>query len=177
MLILIGKSCAGKTTVLSKFYEEGYKCLEGSKIVREIQNEKGFKNILERCGDDIVATKIYKEFKKYKNCDMKIVISGLRTIAEVEYLKQYYSVFVVALYVSDEEAYRRSVYRNREQYDSFQDFYLNKICYDYSLGLAELYRRSDLFIQVENKPVEEIYKIIVSKYKNNININRGGFVI
>lgn len=164
MLILIGKSCAGKTTVLSKFYEAGYKCLEGSKIVREIQNEKGFKNILERCGDDIVARKIYK---KCENCDLNIVISGLRTIAEVEYLKQYYSVLVVALYISDEEAYRRSIDRNREEYDSFQDFYLNKICYDYSLGLAELYRRADLFIQVENMSVEEVYKIIVSTYKKH----------
>lgn len=165
MLILIGKSCAGKTTVLNKFYEAGYKCIEGSTIVREIQNEKGFKNILERCGNDIVARKIYKKCGKL---DSNIVISGLRTIAEVEYLKQHYSVFIVALYISDKEAYRRSIYRNREQYDFFQDFYLNKICYDYSLGLADLYRRADLFIQVENMSVEEIYKIIVSSYKKII---------
>lgn len=30
MIILIGKSCVGKTTILDRFSQDGYTCFEGS---------------------------------------------------------------------------------------------------------------------------------------------------
>lgn len=105
MILLIGKSCAGKTTILNRLIKEGYLCYEGSEIVTNIQKEKGYKNILERCGNDIVARYIHE---KYGDSASNAIISGLRTEAELCYLKRHYSVYVISLYISDKEAYRRN---------------------------------------------------------------------
>ena len=158
MIILIGKSCTGKTTILDKFRQDGYTCFEGSEIVRTIQKEKGYKNILDNEGKDIVGKYIHK---MCKGVDTNVVVSGLRTEEEVDFLKNYYSLYIIALYISDEEAYRRNIKRARDHYDSFEKFYLDKICYDYSLGLAKLYIKNNLFIQEKEMTINEVYEMIL----------------
>lgn len=62
MLILIGKSCAEKTTILNRISKDGYLCFEGSELVCKIQKEKGYKNIFEKYGRDIVARYIHEKY-------------------------------------------------------------------------------------------------------------------
>lgn len=165
MLLLIGKSCAGKTTILNRISKDGYLCFEGSELVRKIQKKKECKNIFKKYGRDIVARYIHE---KYGESAINAIVSGLRTEEEIDYLKQYYPIYIVSLYISDKESYRRSLKRKREQFNSFEDFYLNKLCYDYSLGLASLYRRSNLFIQEETLTIDEIYMMVFSAYQNTL---------
>ena len=96
-----------------------------------------------------------------KGVDTNVVVSGLRTEEEVDFLKNYYSLYIIALYISDEEAYRRNIKRARDHYDSFEKFYLDKICYDYSLGLAKLYIKNNLFIQEKEMTINEVYEMIL----------------
>lgn len=165
MFLLIGKSCTGKTTILNRLSKSGYMCFEGSEIVRKVQKEKKYQNIFEIYGKDIVVKYIHEKYGELAN---NAIVSGLRTEEEVHYLKQHYSIYIVSLYISDKESYIRNLKRQREQYNSFEDFYLNKLCYDYSLGLANLYRKSNLFIEEENLTINEVYEMIHLAYQNTL---------
>lgn len=147
ILIIIGKSCSGKT-ILRKIIENEYGIIgfEASHIVKEYIKNKNMSlnNLFTNYGKDFVAQHIIQH-----STDKNYVISGFRTVEEIEYIKKYNKVLVITIYSSDRKCFQRSVDRNRnDTQNSFENFYLNKLCADYSLGLAESIRRySDYFIE------------------------------
>ena len=91
----VGHTCAGKTTFGKYAQHAGLDFVEASGVMRMIAQSKGLsdsdsfslaKTTLEQFGPDVVARKI---IQLYPNIDRGLVITGFRTIEELELLKKH----------------------------------------------------------------------------------------
>ncbi|MFH1506525.1 MAG: AAA family ATPase [archaeon] len=139
ILILIGKPCSGKTTA-RKYLENKYafKSVEASDYVKKqmtLTKIESIESLFEKLGRDFVARNILDDVQM----DQNVLISGFRTLEEVNLLKEHYVCIVVGIHADDRTCFERSKIRLRiGRYHDFSSFYVERICRDYSLGLAEL---------------------------------------
>lgn len=174
-LIIIGKSCSGKTTareyIERKYHFVGY---EASKEFKELIKESNISNpeeIFDKYGKDIVAKRLLDTFSENQD----FVISGFRTPEEINYVKERFPVSIISLYCSDQNAFQRSQIRGRTDNKSvFEEFYQKKICGDYALGLAKsILEHSNHIINNDSLKIESIKQL-----ENNLDniIRRGGSI-
>ncbi len=135
--VLIGKSASGKTTAREYFEANGFIGYEASSFINNAKTRTGIVNseaLLLKLGMDYVAKEISKSLHK----DIDAVISGFRTVQELDCIKQIGSVKTIGIYSADELCLNRYNSRKRDnECLSPIDFY-KKLCADYSLGLGKL---------------------------------------
>jgi dephospho-CoA kinase len=158
--IFVGNSCSGKTEAavyLSSRLQVPH--LEASKFMKEIRQENAGRSvelIFEEFGRDIVASRM---MEASSNPD-KAVISGFRTPEEISYVKKLKPAFVIGIYASDRTCFLRGQKRNRTGHQkNFNDFYRDRVCADYDLGLASIMQRDlDILIENESDDLNKFYE-------------------
>jgi dephospho-CoA kinase/inosine/xanthosine triphosphate pyrophosphatase family protein len=132
VVVVVGKTCAGKTT-FSEFLCDatGYAFVEASDVVRELVEEHALsggtpflraRRLLDGHGLDVVAKRI---IDLYGSSPLPgLVISGFRTIEELEHVKSFYpNVKVVLVHSSERARYERFLERKRDTHHvSIEEF-------------------------------------------------------
>ena len=132
VLIVVGHTCAGKTTFGERAQgEHQLKFIEASSVLRIVEREEGIAidnafiaaaKTLELFGPDIVARKILELYKE--TLGQGCVITGFRTIEEVEVIKKAMPhAQLVLVEASDRTRFQRHLERARAQpVKSLKDF-------------------------------------------------------
>jgi dephospho-CoA kinase len=152
--IVLGKSCSGKSTVRNYCADKLHTLysFEASAVIKNAKkqyNTDSMDKLFELHGKNFVAEKLLTKL----NDEHPFIISGFRTIEEIEKIKQEYPVNIISLVVPDEICFQRAISRKRNDAPlTFTDFYINKICADYSLGLAKaISKHTDIPLQNSGK--------------------------
>jgi inosine/xanthosine triphosphate pyrophosphatase family protein/dephospho-CoA kinase len=122
IFIVVGKTCAGKTTFGERASQEhGFSWVEASAMLRTFKSEydddpedafEFAKHILDSRGADIVAHKILESYSAIPGHGL--VITGFRTIEEVEAVKTCYEdAQVVLIDAGERSRYQRHLARGR----------------------------------------------------------------
>jgi dephospho-CoA kinase/inosine/xanthosine triphosphate pyrophosphatase family protein len=121
-IVVIGKTCAGKSTFGEFASERGFKWIEASDVVRSLREqsvekadstEEFAKGLLGGQGYDIVARKIMRLLEA--DSEEPFVITGFRALEEIELLRREVPQVEVVLVNSLERTrYERFVARNRD---------------------------------------------------------------
>lgn len=128
LLCFTGMPGSGKSTVASLMMEKGFRVIEMSDAVKALMTEKGIPitsdslrsfstEIREKHGYNIVSRIIAE---RVRGAGAKVVVSGVRSLKEVEYLKANLPekrVVLVALVLSQEERFRRIKAEDRKRSD------------------------------------------------------------
>lgn len=160
--MIIGNGGSGKTTA-RKILETktGFQGFEASDMVKDLfkKYNTDLLALFNDYGKDIVAKEIYKQ-----NEEKNLIISGFRTVEEIEFIKSKNSSKVITIYAPLELCFLRTYNRGRiDMEHNFSDFYLNKICKDYSLGLAEAITKfTDHYIDNSNEDIITLEKNIMN---------------
>lgn len=164
--VIVGKTCSGKTSLRKYFENQGFIGFEASNYAKRAIEENRVSDIYElfnRVSKNKISKMIHNNISKLKS--KNIVISGLRTPEEVEYIKKLYDTRVIGIYTSDKKCFERFK-KGEKNSRTFEWFYKNKICGDYSLGLDIIFRKYvDFFIENNSSPAElniKLEKIIDS---------------
>jgi dephospho-CoA kinase len=142
IIIIVGKSCSGKTSAREHLESKGMISFEASKYMKEYINKYNLnpKELFIKFGKDFVSKLIFQEIKKSEG-SKSFVISGLRTVEEIEFLKNKSKVKIIGLNVSDEICFQRNLEKNREDViKEFSDFYSKRIDFNSKLGLDKIFQ-------------------------------------
>ena len=143
--VVVGHTCAGKTTFGEYAQNAGLVFVEASSVLRMIGRGTGFANpdpfalaktTLDQMGNDIVARKIVQ---LYPTIEHGLVITGFRTIEELELVKKHMSnAQIVLIEAGERTRYERHLERGRyESIRSFDDFREHDI-QQWSFGLLRV---------------------------------------
>ncbi len=130
ILVVVGHTCAGKTTFGEHAQSAGLLFVEASSILRMITRDIATgatdtfnlaKTTLDLLGNDIIARKIVQ---LYSSISQGLVITGFRTIEELELIKKHMThARVVLVEASERIRYQRHLERGRyESVKSLEDF-------------------------------------------------------
>ncbi|RYG38595.1 MAG: xanthosine triphosphate pyrophosphatase [Burkholderiales bacterium] len=155
-VVVIGKTCAGKSTFGEYASDQGFKWIEASEVVRSLREqstdkkdstEEFAKALLSNSGHDIVARNVLRLLESDSNDPF--VITGFRALEEIELLlREVPQVEIVLIESSERTRYERFVVRNRdgrgESLSSFRakdqghwDFGLLSVAEDFSSVVIE----------------------------------------
>jgi len=145
LFVVVGHTCAGKTTFGEYAQNAGLIFVEASSVLRMIVRSKGLvgtdpfslaKATLDQFGNDVVARKITQ---LYPGVGHGLVISGFRTIEELELIKRHIAhAQVVLIEATERTRYQRHLERGRyESVRSFEDFRAHDV-QQWSLGLLRV---------------------------------------
>jgi len=168
ILIVVGGSGSGKTTVSRLVEENGYRRFEAGQYADVICRESERSNLnffLDVENRLLVAKSIQAQIEKGRDTD--IVISGFRIVEEIKYFKlNHQNVSVIGVYASEALCYSRTINREgREKFSTLKEFFFKRECEDYALGLGEIYSKYlDFEINNDNNDLnrlrEEVRKIL-----------------
>lgn len=177
--LLLGSTCAGKTTLaeyLAKEYD--YYHIEASDFMHQefyrihgtgssVKIGDFAEKALEE--DPIIVAKQVLEF--CKNIKSKpIVVSGFRTLEEVEYFQKNYHGLLQPIYISTQQSIRYERCKRRGRKDvamSFEEFQIKDI-QQYDMGIKTLEQNIKDVI-TNNKSFEEYYGLFERGYNHFIN--------
>jgi dephospho-CoA kinase len=122
-------SGAGKTTLAGLFSGRGYRVVTMGDVIRGIAFEKGLepshenlgaiaREIRKEGGEMAVAARCVEELRKM--AEHRLVVDGIRSMAEVEAFGESFDVVLVAVHASPETRYRRL--RGRARSDDPSDW-------------------------------------------------------
>jgi len=122
VLIIVGHTCAGKTTFGDRAHDvHEYLHIEASAVVRMLQHESDLDNsstfefakkLLDEKGPDVVALKILQIYGS--KFDKGVVITGFRTIEELELIKSHFpQARVLYIEASERTRFQRLLLRAR----------------------------------------------------------------
>jgi dephospho-CoA kinase len=152
IIIIVGKSGSGKTSAREYLKSKGITSFEASKYMKNhIKRYKlGPEELFRKFGKDFVSKLIFQEINNL-GMNKSFVISGLRTVEEIEFLKNQTDVKVIGLNVSDEICFQRNLKRKREDMiNEFSEFYLKQIKFNSEIGLDKIFQNHiDLLIDNE----------------------------
>jgi len=120
VFVVVGHTCAGKTTFGEYAQNAGLNFVEASGVLRMIAQSEGLSDsdsfslaqtTLDQFGPDVVARKVVQLYPKI---DRGLVITGFRTIEELEFFKKHVaSAQVVLIEASERTRYQRHLERGR----------------------------------------------------------------
>lgn len=169
VLLIVGPTCAGKTTFGINVQQTlDWTFVDASSIVKVMRDERGAterigkfaSSLLEAEGSDIVARYIAENL--VRDGSEPTVITGFRTIEEVEFFREtYQDVRVVSVSAPQRLRYERYVRRNTRDVRSFAQFQQT----DEEQHLLGLLRVADELadVRVENVYSEEEYASQIAK--------------
>lgn len=146
LVVVIGKTCTGKTSLRLELQKEGYFTIEASEYFQRSQekNALGFNS-------QHLPLSIFTADEIIKECGEKLehaVLTGLRTVEEYEYFCKYISmVYLIAISCDNKECYKRAKIRKREHIGSYEWFVAKKINSDNALGLDNLMLKADTVLK------------------------------
>lgn len=121
-LIVIGKTCAGKTTFGEFAAERGLKWIEASSVVRSLREQSDAplesteafaRKLLATQGYDVVARRILRLLES--DSDEPFVVTGFRALEEVELVRRELpQVEIVLVESSERTRFERYISRNRD---------------------------------------------------------------
>ena len=150
IILVIGKNCSGKTT----FREYASKrknviTFEASDYIKKAKSKYNIsdtRKLLDKLGDDYAAEQIYNLIVNEEIAKSDIIISGFRTLSEVEFITEHFgeeNIKIVVLEANSLLCYLRNIIRNRD---------------DKQLKLKE-------FVKHQRKDNELGFNGIISKYE------------
>ena len=115
-------SGSGKTTLAGFFKRIGFRIITMGNAIRDIAAERGLeptpdilgsiaREIREAGGDAAVAERCIEKLRDMP--DNRVVVDGIRSMAEVEAFRGSFDVVLVAIHASPETRYRRLMGRRR----------------------------------------------------------------
>lgn len=147
LILITGMPGAGKTSLAKLFKENGYQIMSMGDVIRDLAYERGLepsssvlgnlaKEIRSQGGDAAVADRCVEKIRKLR-ID-RIVIDGIRSIAEVKAFKSQFKSYLVAIFASTNTRYLRLLSRNRRDApldrETFDDRDLREL--GFSMGYA-----------------------------------------
>jgi inosine/xanthosine triphosphate pyrophosphatase family protein/dephospho-CoA kinase len=145
VFVIVGHTCAGKTTFGEYALKAGLGFVEASSILRMISDSAGLSNpdpfylaqtVLERFGPDVVARKIIQLYPKIDN---GIVLTGFRTIEELELFKKHVPHSqVVLIDASERTRFQRHLERGRYESVRSLEQFRSHDTRQWSLGLLRV---------------------------------------
>jgi adenylate kinase family enzyme len=166
---LVGKSCSGKSTV-AKYLKNKYnfKLFEVSDFIRQksLSNPQfSINEIFSKFGTTFVADEICKLVKKNE----LIVISGFRSPKEIKKIRKFDKYIVIGIYSEDITCFKRNLKRNRHDSKiTFEKFYKEVICPEYSMGLIDIFRfELDFFLK--NTKIKNLFNSIDKIINESLN--------
>ncbi len=152
LVIVVGTTCSGKTSLRLEFQKRGYFTIEASEQ-------------LARCRErylpeyDSLPLNIFtasETIKEYGDCLGHALLTGLRTVEEFEYYRRFdFNTYLVAIHCDSRECYRRAKSRKREAIGNYEDFMAQRIQPDMDLGLDRLLLKADTILENREIPLQE----------------------
>jgi dephospho-CoA kinase len=183
-LIVVGKTCAGKTTfgqIASRIGDA--KVVEASDVVRSFRRLKDThlspltfaKRLLEEHGADLVARKIIDMYRLEEGGDF--IITGFRTTEELEAVRKVRRrAQVVLIESTDRTRYSRHLKRGREPAMSFNDFLAHDRA-QWSFGLLRVAEDFANIRIINEGAIEEYERQITSVLANPENPDALGVTV
>lgn len=153
LVMVVGKACSGKTSLRKEFEKMGYLTVEASEYYRNSakKNSLGL-NIHNLPLNILTASEIISQYGWKLNHS---ILTGTRTVEEYECFCRYnYHVYLVALRCENRVCYERAKNRNRETFNSYEEFIEKRIVSDNKLGLGRLMDQADLILDNQGKQVQ-----------------------
>ncbi|MGQ3411416.1 AAA family ATPase [Natrinema sp. LN54] len=180
ILCIVGPTCAGKTTS-SKYISSNkdIEYVEASDYVRQYfsdmddreksrdrsNEEEGLTELVsdkfEERGKAFFAKMVWEDIRDV-NSD-QILISGFRTVEEVEYIRSVNSsVICVGIHSDSRTRYQRYLEREEESKKTYKEF-IQKDFIEYEFGIAGLLSSKCDFIIMNDGPMEHLYEEVDGK--------------
>lgn len=155
--VIVGKCCSGKTEAMRYFQKRGLGGVEASRYAAELKRESEVKTMDEvfaKYPMDTIARRICADLP-----NDSLVISGFRTVAELEYVRGMADSMTIAMKSSDHKRLER--WMNREGHGKTDEDFWTKTRSDDELGLSRLMCMADIPIENEGD-LEELHRQIDS---------------
>lgn len=145
LVIIIGVSCTGKTSINKMFKEMGYHTIEASSYYKSIKAQHTSKQTTYSLTlGALTALDIIE--KNYQFLEHSI-LTGIRSVDEYHILKENIFRTVLVVIKSDYlDCYNRAKQRNREEIGSFESFLTEIIYPDLEYGIKDLMNMADITI-------------------------------
>jgi dephospho-CoA kinase len=122
LILITGMPGSGKSTLASHFVDSGFMSTSMGDVIRDLAAEKGFeptpsilgslaKDIRSNGGDAAVAQRCVQKIRSMEV--EKVLVDGIRSIAEVLEFKEQFNATLIAVYASADTRYQRLKARKR----------------------------------------------------------------
>lgn len=160
LIVIVGYACTGKTTLREALEQRGVLAVEASAFMIPLKQS---------CLGN-TAQEVYEQYPKWTVSKLiedtygdlldHAVLVGLRTVEELDYLKERHQVKLISLRSSLHTCYIRNNNRpHREHFSTEEEFYQKRILSDEALGLSALCAQAEEVILndeiAENAYLEE----------------------
>lgn len=166
MILIVGQSGCGKTSVRNYLEGRGFRGFEASEYVRTAVGRYGVvsvRELLEKHGKDIVARLIQEDIAMFEQHPDSVVITGFRVPDEIKYFRERYRTKVIGLYSDVLTSFRRiSTQRTTRQSDpqNVEVFFREKVCDDNMLGLSEIMKLHIDTLLINEGSLDELFRKI-----------------
>lgn len=181
IVCLTGMPGAGKSTVASVLEDNGFLRLSMGDIIREEAKRKNLEptdqnmgkimlKMRQEMGQAAIAKSMLYKLKSIRSCEY-IVIDGIRSIAEVEILREAGIVKVIAIHASSNKRYFFITKREREDAPTDFNTFQTRDKREMSVGISDAIALADESISNNNITKEELQKIalsIVNRWKDEL---------
>lgn len=166
IICITGMPGAGKTTVAEALRSAGYSVIMMGDVVREEASRQGLElddvtlgklmlRLRKEHGPAAIALLIAEKIKKSKN--NLLVIDGLRSLQEVEVLKQHGTVRVLAIHAPRQARFRFLTERKRSDAPDSLDEFDSRDRREFDVGIGEAVSFSDSVI-TNDGTIKELQK-------------------
>jgi dephospho-CoA kinase len=173
IVAITGMPGAGKSTAAEALVDLGWKRVVMGDIIREETVKRGLepnsknngavmKELREKRGPAVIAELCLSEIKKTGS--KKVVVDGIRSIAEVEYFKKEADVLLVAVHASQARRYGLLRERGRSDDPLTEKMFLERDRRELEVGIGEAIALADEMISNQHKSpnslASEIEKVV-----------------
>lgn len=156
---------AGKSTASEALEKKGWKKLVMGDIIREETRRLGLepdekntgfvmRKLREQYGEEAIARLIIEQALKHKY--EKVVVDGIRSLKEVNYMKRFGTLFLIAIQASPKRRFELLTSRGRtDDPENIKEFE-NRDMRELSIGISEAIALADECISNENISKEEL---------------------
>ncbi len=174
IVIVIGKDCVGKT-YFRKHVEKQHKftTYEASDYINEAKEQykqSSTRQLLDRLGEDYVAKKIYELIVRDSQLQCNIVISGFRTLHEIDFIMDKIGneqIQIVEVISNNMLCYIRNIIRNRGDRQISLLKFNKRQKEDAKLGIDKI-RKNYKIINIENNSTRKNFEKSIDNYIQNL---------
>jgi len=172
---LAGMPGTGKSVVVAVAKGSGYGVVVMGDAVREEAERRGLMpnpenlgrimlELRQKEGNNVIARRCIPKIEKTK--EQKVVVDGIRSLAEVEEFKKHFPKFtLIAIHSSPETRFKRLYHRQRSDDPDDWEIFHNRDMRELSVGLGEAIATAEYLIVNEEKleVVKEKVKEVLGK--------------
>lgn len=178
IIVVIGKPCTGKTFFREYIKKKddiiSYEASDYIKMAKYKYNISETRLLLNKIGSNYVTKNIYNIITKKKKLESNnIVISGLRTLEEVDFLVKKFGevkVKIILIQANVFLCYLRNIKRNRCDKEMCFFKFINRGRRDVKLGMSKIIKKYNV-IKITNNTTKNNFKQNIEKCINNIKLD------